>query len=50
MNAADGRYRESFLEYLVRVYSGTADPETLSRLCRKPYAELDADYRRHLLR
>lgn len=50
MNAAEGRYRESFLEYLVRVYSGTADPDTLSRLCRKPYAELDADYRRHLLR
>jgi hypothetical protein len=50
MNAADGRYRESFLEYLVRVYSGTADPDTLSRLCRKPYAELDADYLRHLLR
>jgi len=50
MNGAAGRYRESFVEYLVRVYSGTADPDTLSRLCKRGYAELDGDYRRHLSR
>jgi hypothetical protein len=50
MNGAEGRYRESFVEYLVRVYSGTADPDTLSRLCKRGYDELDADYRRHLSR
>jgi hypothetical protein len=45
MNAHGGRYREAFVEYLVRVYSGTADPDTLARLCRRSLAELDAEYR-----
>ena len=48
MNGRGGRYREAFVEYLSRVYSGTADPDTLARLCRTSYAELDAEYRRHL--
>jgi hypothetical protein len=50
MNGVGGRYRESFVEYLARVYCGTADPETLARLCEQTYAELDDEYRRHLLR
>lgn len=45
MNANNGRYREAFLKYLTRVYSGTADPDTLSRLCRRSYPELDAEYK-----
>jgi hypothetical protein len=49
MHGEDGRYRESFVEYLVRVYSGTADPDTLARLCKRPLAELDDACRRHLL-
>lgn len=48
MNGADGSLRESFVEYLVRVYSGTADPDTLARLCKLSPAELDDAYRRHL--
>ena len=48
MNGQRGRYREAFVEYLSRVYAGTADPETLSRLCKRKYPDLDADYRRHL--
>jgi len=48
MNGADGALREPFVEYLVRVYSGTADPDTLARLCKQSYAELDDAYRRHL--
>ena len=48
MNAHGGRYREWFVEYLVRVYSGTADPDTLARLCRRSLAELDAEYREYL--
>jgi hypothetical protein len=48
MNGDRGRWRESFVEYLGRVYAGTADPETLSRLCRQKYPDLDAAYRRHL--
>ena len=50
MNGEGGRYRESFVEYLVRVYAGTADPDTLSRLCKRSYADLDDAYRRHLSR
>jgi len=48
MNAHGGRYREWFVEYLVRVYSGTADPDTLARLCRRSLTELDAEYREYL--
>ena len=48
MNAHSGRYRESFIEYLVRVYSGTADPDTLPRLCRRSLAELDGEYREYM--
>ncbi len=49
MNANGARYRESFVEYLVRVYSGTADPDTLARLCRRSSADLDAEYRDFML-
>jgi hypothetical protein len=49
MNARGGRYREAFVEYLSRVYSGTADPDTLPRLCRRSFADLDAEYREHML-
>lgn len=50
MNGVGGRYRESFVEYLTRVYRGTADPDTLARLCKRSHAELDDEYRRHILR
>ena len=50
MNSVGGRYRESFVEYLARVYCGTADAETLSRLCKRSHAELDDEYRRHMVR
>ena len=45
MNASNCRYREPFLEYLVRIYSGTADPDTLFRLCGRSAPELDTEYR-----
>lgn len=48
MNAHGGRYRESFVEYLVRVYSGTAELDTLPRLCRRSLVELDAEYRKYI--
>ncbi len=50
MNGEGGRYRESFVEYLTRVYRGTADSDTLARLCKRPATELDDAYRRHLQR
>jgi hypothetical protein len=49
MNAHDGRYREAFVKYLTRVYSGTAAPDTLTRLCRRSYPELDAEYKAYVL-
>ncbi len=50
MNGRGGRYREAFVEHLARVYAGTADPDTLARLCGTTSADLDAEYRRHLSR
>jgi hypothetical protein len=50
MNGEAGRHREAFVAYLTRVYDGTADPDTLARLCGGSYADLDAAYRRHVSR
>ena len=50
MNGQRARYREAFVEYLARIYTGTVDADTLSRLCRKSYAELDDEYRHHMAR
>ena len=50
MNGLSGRYREAFLEYLDRVYTGTVQPDTLAKLCGRSHAELDAEYREHLAR
>lgn len=48
MNGGRGRYREAFVEYLGRLYAGSADVDTLSRLCKRSYPELDDEYRRYL--
>lgn len=50
MNARRHRYREAFVAYLARVYAGTADPDTLARLCGRSCAELDDEYRRFMSR
>jgi hypothetical protein len=50
MNGRRGRYREAFVAYLARVYAGTADPDTLARLCGRSCAELDDEYRRFMSR
>lgn len=50
MNGRRAEYREAFIEYLVRIYTGTVDADTLSRLCRKSYASLDDEYRQHMAR
>jgi len=50
LNGQGGRYREAFLEYLERVYTGSASPDSLARLCRRTYPQLDDEYRRHLAR
>jgi hypothetical protein len=48
MNGERGRYRDAFVEYLVQLYRGTAEYETLWKLCEKSPEELDDAYKRHL--
>lgn len=50
INGQGGRYREAFLEYVERVYTGSVSPDTLAQLCRRDYPRLDDEYRRHLTR
>jgi hypothetical protein len=50
MNGDRGRYREAFVASVARIYDGTADPDTLARLCETSYADLDTAYRRHVSR
>jgi hypothetical protein len=50
MTGQGGRHRAPFIEYLTRVYAGTASADTLARLCGTSYAELDEGYRRHASR
>jgi len=50
MNGERGRYREAFVEYLARIYTGTVDADSLARLCGRDYADLDDAYRRHMAR
>ncbi len=43
-----GRYRAALERYLVAVYTGKADAETLAELTGRTYEELDLEYRRFL--
>jgi hypothetical protein len=43
-----GLRRGAFLEYLRRIYDGTAEPGTLAELCGASFEELDDDYRRFM--
>ena len=48
MNGERGRYRNAFTEYLVQLYRGTAEQETLWKLCGRSPEELDTEYKRYL--
>jgi hypothetical protein len=50
MNGEQARHREAFVEYLVRIYTGTVDPDTLAKLCGSSFADLDDAYRHHMAR
>lgn len=50
MNGEQGRHREAFVEYLVRIYTGTVDADTLAKLCGSSFSDLDDAYRRHMAR
>ncbi len=43
-----GRHRAAFVEYLRRIYTGTAEPDTLAALCGRSFEQLDDDYRRFM--
>ena len=44
LDADDGKYREPFVAYLQAIYNGSADESTLSKLTKRSYSELDAEY------
>lgn len=48
LNGDRGRYRDAFLEYLIGLYQGTADSDTLWKRCDRTPEQLDDAYRRHL--
>ena len=48
MDAADGKYRQAFVEYLDAVYRDKADATTLERLTGQRYEELDRQYLKFL--
>ena len=48
MNGERGRYRNAFTEYLVQLYRGTAEQDTLWKLCKRSPEELDTEYKRYL--
>ncbi len=50
LNGQQGRYREAFLAYLQRVYTGSARPDSLAALCGTGFEDLDEQYRRHVSR
>ena len=43
-----GRYRDALVTYLVTVYEGRADPNTLSELTGTSYRDLDKQYRQFM--
>lgn len=46
INGEQGRYRDAFLAYLLKIYLDTAQPNTLWELCGCTPEELDESYRR----
>lgn len=48
MHYDQGRYREALVDYLVAVYSGRDDADTLARLSGASYQDLDRQYREFL--
>lgn len=48
MHAENGKYREPLIDYMRKIYTGKDDAETLSKLTKKSYSELDEEYARFL--
>ncbi|HEV2968907.1 MAG TPA: hypothetical protein VGY55_02885 [Pirellulales bacterium] len=43
-----GRYRQPLIDYLIAVYSGRAEPDTLAKLTGASYEQLDQQYRDYM--
>lgn len=50
MNGKHGHYRQAFMEYLLHVYRGTVNADSLEQLCKQTLSGLDEEYREHILR
>lgn len=50
LHGAEGRYRDAFVEYVARVFSGQADEETLAELTGRSYEQLDREIVVHAAR
>jgi hypothetical protein len=48
IDGEQARYREALVGYLQAVYAGRDDPQTLSKVTKAKYTELDAQYRRYM--
>jgi hypothetical protein len=48
MHGRDERYRQPLMEYLIAVYAGRADTDTLAKLTGASYEQLDRQYREYL--
>ena len=48
LHADGGRYRQPLIDYLIAVYSGKADANTLAKLTGRNYSQLDEEYRRFM--
>jgi hypothetical protein len=48
MHYRDDRYRQPLIEYLIAVYAGRADADTLAKLTGASYEQLDRQYREYL--
>jgi hypothetical protein len=48
MHSGGDRYRQPLIDYLIAVYSGRADPDTLAKLTGASYDKLDQQYREYM--
>ena len=48
MHYGGDRYRQPLIDYLIAVYSGRADPDTLAKLTGASYDKLDQQYREYM--
>jgi hypothetical protein len=48
LNGEEARFRDAFIDYLRLIYRGTAQPDSLWKLCNRSPGQLDEAYHNHL--